>query len=91
MPLCQPSRVGLMTGQMSKHNNELGIGFVGTQLNDNNNCIGKWVADAGYRCGYFGKYVNYWDGRGGIDAPMGYATWREICRPVRTGTSSMST
>ena len=31
VPLCQPSRVGLMTGQMSKHNNELKIGFNGTR------------------------------------------------------------
>ena len=77
VPLCQPSRVGLMTGQMSKHNNELGIGFTGTQLRDHDNCLGKWISDAGYRCGYFGKYVNFTDGRGGIDSPAGYATWRE--------------
>ncbi len=78
VPLCQPSRVGLMTGQMSKHNNELHIGFNGTALTDNNNCLGKWIRDAGYRCGYFGKYVNFWDGVGGIDAPEGYSTWREL-------------
>ena len=90
VPLCQPSRVGLMTGQMSKHNNELNIGFNGTTLTDNNNCLGKWIRDAGYRCGYFGKYVNFWDGRGGIDAPEGYSTWRELVGAA-AGTNSMST
>jgi arylsulfatase A-like enzyme len=34
--------------------------------------------DAGYRCGFFGKYVNFWDGFGGVDAPRGYSTWREL-------------
>ena len=34
--------------------------------------------DAGYRCGFFGKYVNFWDGFGGIDAPAGYSVWREL-------------
>ena len=30
VPLCQPSRVGFMTGQMSKFNGELGIGYAPT-------------------------------------------------------------
>ena len=78
VPLCQPTRVGLLTGQMSKDNNELNVGFNGTELRDHDNALGKWVHDAGYRCGYFGKYVNFIDGLGGIDAPAGYRTWREL-------------
>jgi N-acetylglucosamine-6-sulfatase len=78
VPLCQPSRVGLMTGQTSRFNNELGVGFNGTKLTDNDNCLGRWMNDAGYRCGFFGKYVNFTDGFGGIDAPAGYHTWREL-------------
>jgi N-acetylglucosamine-6-sulfatase len=78
VPLCQPSRVGLMTGQMSKHNNEIGIGYTGSELRDHNNTIGKWMSDAGYRCGFFGKYINFWDGFGGINAPAGWDTWREL-------------
>ena len=37
-------------------------------------------ARRGYRCGLFGKYINYIDGSGGIDAPAGYSGWREITR-----------
>ncbi len=78
--LCQPSRVGLVTGQMSKHNGEIRIGFTETALEDHDNCLGKWVHDAGYRCGFFGKYINWIDSWGGIDAPAGYSTWRELTK-----------
>jgi arylsulfatase A-like enzyme len=78
VPLCQPSRVGFFTGQMSKHNHELAIGFAGSRLTDHDNCIGRWMHDAGYRCGFFGKYVNSYDARGGIDPPAGYEAWHEL-------------
>lgn len=78
LALCQPARVGLMTGQMSKHNNEISIGFNGTQLTDDDNCIGSWMHEAGYRCALLGKYINFTDGFQGIDAPAGYEVWREI-------------
>lgn len=76
--LCQPSRVGYLTGQTSQVNREWSIGYSGTNLGDHDNCLGRWMTAAGYRCGFFGKYVNAVDGRGGIDAPKGYQTWREI-------------
>ena len=41
VPLCQPTRVGLLTGQMSKYNNELGIGFNGSTLNDSRQLLGR--------------------------------------------------
>ena len=78
VPLCQPSRVGLLTGQMSKHNGELSIGFFGTKLEDHENTLARWMWEAGYHCGLFGKYVNFTDSWGGIDAPEGYRTWREL-------------
>jgi arylsulfatase A-like enzyme len=78
VPLCQPSRVGFLTGQMSKHNHELGIGFGGSRLTDHDNCIGRWMNEAGYRSGFFGKYVNWYDGTGGIDPPAGYEAWHEL-------------
>jgi N-acetylglucosamine-6-sulfatase len=78
VPLCQPARVGLMTGQTSRYNGELGVGFQGTKLIDNDNCIGKWMHEAGYRCGFFGKYINFTDGFHGINAPAGYEVWREF-------------
>jgi N-acetylglucosamine-6-sulfatase len=78
VPLCQPSRVGFLTGQMSKHNHELSVGFGGSSLTDHDNCIARWMSDAGYRCGLFGKYVNWYDGLGGIDPPAGYEAWHEL-------------
>jgi arylsulfatase A-like enzyme len=78
VPLCQPSRVGLFTGQTSKHSGEIGIGSEGSQLRDHDNALGRWVSDAGYRCGLFGKYVNYYDSFGGVDPPAGYEVWREL-------------
>jgi N-acetylglucosamine-6-sulfatase len=83
VPLCQPSRVGFLTGQMSKHNRELGVGFGGSSLTDHDNCIGRWMSDAGYRCGFFGKYVNWYDGIGGIKPPAGYEAWHELIDPAK--------
>ncbi len=60
--LCQPNRVGLFTGQLSRDHGELGIGYGATVFTDHDNTLGPWVADAGYRTGLFGKYVNFWDG-----------------------------
>jgi len=78
VPLCQPSRVGFLTGQMSKHNHELKVGFYGSTLTDHDNCLGRWMHDAGYRCGLFGKYVNAHDTNDGIEAPAGYETWHQL-------------
>ena len=75
--LCQPSRVAFFTGQMSKHNGELAVGFAGTTLRDRDNTVAKWLHDAGYRCGLFGKYINYFDGAGGVDPPAGFDAWFE--------------
>ena len=82
VPLCQPSRVGFLTGQMSKHNHELAVGFTGSSLTDHDNCIGRWMHDAGYRCGFFGKYVNWYD-IGGIGPPAGYQAWHELIEQTK--------
>lgn len=97
VPLCQPARVSFLTGQTSKYNGDLGIGYGGTKLTgDHDNCIGKWMADAGYRAGFIGKYVNATDNIGGIDPPAGYLFWRELLGEsngykfkVRTNDNSM--
>lgn len=79
--LCQPNRVGLFTGQLSRDHGELGIGYGPTVFTDHENTLGPWIAAAGYRTGLFGKYVNYWDnpkGAGGIPGPAGWDTWRQL-------------
>jgi arylsulfatase A-like enzyme len=81
VPLCQPSRVGFLTGQTSVHHRELGIGFAGSVFSDHDNALGRWMHDAGYRCGFFGKYVNGYNARGGIAPPAGYSVWRQVLTP----------
>lgn len=79
--LCQPNRVGLLTGQLSRDHGELSIGYNAPTFEDHDNTIGAWAADAGLRTGLLGKYVNYWDGPwpgGGIAAPRGWDTWRQL-------------
>jgi N-acetylglucosamine-6-sulfatase len=70
--------VGFLTGQMSKDNGEVSIGFYGSTLTDHDNCLGRWMHDAGYRCGFFGKYVNAYDTGNGIEPPAGYAAWHQL-------------
>ncbi len=79
--LCQPNRVGLLTGQLSRDHGELGIGYNAPVFEDHDNTLGAWAAGGGARTGLLGKYVNYWDGPwpgGGIAAPKGWDTWRQL-------------
>lgn len=69
-PFCQPSRVGLLTGQWANHHkvlNNSGSRTVPDSLNhgtdfDHDDTIASWLAATqpgpGYRCGLFGKYLN---------------------------------
>lgn len=78
--LCQPNRIGLFTGQLSRDHGELGIGYRGSAFEDHDNGVARWMSDTGYRCGLMGKYINYWDSSfiRGIDAPKGWKTWRQL-------------
>ncbi len=87
--LCQPNRVGLFTGQLSREHGELGIGYGAPTFADNDNTLGAWASEAGHRTGLLGKYVNYWDGpwpnfgkgprpNAGIAAPRGWDVWRQL-------------
>ncbi len=80
VPLCQPNRVSFFTGQNSRHHGEVGVGLSGVHYDGHENTVGLWLADAGYRCGLFGKYVNFYDEFGGIPGPAGWATWRQYAR-----------
>lgn len=80
LALCQPNRVSLLTGQSSLHHGETGVGLAGIDWDDHDNTVAAWLSEAGYRCGMFGKYVNFYDEFGGIPGPRGWATWREYGR-----------
>ncbi len=82
-PVCSPSRVAALTAQYA-HNNgvfrNVGRGG-GAPALDDTSTLATWLHDAGYRTGFFGKYLNQytelWDPE--IDPPMvppGWDEWR---------------
>lgn len=61
-PICGPSRASLLTG-LYTHNhgvilNAKYIGFGPGAIGTDQSTIATWLQDAGYRTGFFGKYVN---------------------------------
>ena len=72
--LCQPFRVGLLTGQRSQRHLVLGNADISQVPHDET--IAKAVQDAGYRTGLIGKYLN---GAPAMSpAPAGWTTWRQL-------------
>jgi arylsulfatase A-like enzyme len=77
--LCQPCRVGLLTGEYSKRHGVLSNSTDSLASFDHNNTIGAWVQAAGYRTGLIGKYLN--GAPGMIPKPTGWDTWRQLVEP----------
>jgi N-acetylglucosamine-6-sulfatase len=80
--LCQPSRVTLLTGQWSIHNGVLGQDLGSLSVIDQNDTLGKWMKDAGYRTALIGKYLN---GQGALTPrPAGWDVWRQLVDDAST-------
>jgi N-acetylglucosamine-6-sulfatase len=77
VPLCQPSRVGMFTGQLSKHHGVIEVGLFPVDLSLDS-LVSKSLGKAGYACGLTGKFINAVDAYGGTDPPPGFSFWREI-------------
>jgi arylsulfatase A-like enzyme len=76
VPLCQPSRVGLLTGQTSKRHHVLDNSAEALAGVDLDNTVATWLQDAGYRTGLIGKYLN---GAPAMNPkPAGWTTWRQL-------------
>jgi N-acetylglucosamine-6-sulfatase len=76
LSLCQPSRVSIFGGQASIRHGVLNNFDYGHF--DHNNTVARWLHDAGYRTGMFGKYMNHSADTGGQQpAPTGWDVWRE--------------
>lgn len=72
--VCCPSRATMLTGQYSHHtgveNNEDALNF------DDRSTIATWLQTAGYRTGWFGKYLHQFPwGRGRAYVPPGWDDW----------------
>lgn len=69
-PLCCPSRSSILTGEYV-HNHEVytdRMPMGGAPKLDDSSTIATWLRDAGYRTGYYGKYLNDYDAL----TPKGY-------------------
>ena len=74
-PLCCPTRATLLNGRYS-HVNGVETNFDGRKFRDRST-IATWLRKAGYRTGFFGKYLNGypWGRRGGRYVPPGWNRW----------------
>jgi N-acetylglucosamine-6-sulfatase len=74
-PLCCPDRAGLLTGQYP-HNNQVWSNHPGyAALSDKANTLPVWLDRAGYRTGYFGKFLNGYGLVGGYEPAPGFDRW----------------
>ena len=69
-PLCCPSRASLLTGRYSHSTRIYTNGAF--RLFDDSSTLATWLRRAGYRTGFFGKYLNSY---AGTYVPPGWSRW----------------
>lgn len=69
-PLCCPSRASILTGRYSHSTKVYTNG--GFRLFDDSSTLATWLRKAGYRTGFFGKYLNSY---AGTYVPPGWSRW----------------
>jgi arylsulfatase A-like enzyme len=88
-PICCPSRASILAGQYAHntgiHSNKPPNG--GAEEFDDSSTLGTWLQAAGYRTGFYGKYMNgyhnLWDPTQGElpYVPPGWSEWHVFERP----------
>ena len=72
-PACCPSRASIFTGQYA-HNHGILTNSMGDEI-DSSNTVQRYLSDAGYKTGIFGKFLNSWP----IDRdPPYFDQWRVL-------------
>jgi len=77
-PLCCPSRATFLTGQYAHNHGVRNNGGPngGYQSLDTERTLANWLAAAGYRTGFVGKFLNgYGKGAARTDVPAGWSEW----------------
>ena len=69
-PLCCPSRASILTGKYSHSTRVYTNGAF--RLFDDSSTLATWLRRAGYRTGFFGKYLNAY---AGTYVPPGWSRW----------------
>jgi arylsulfatase A-like enzyme len=77
--LCQPTRVGVLTGQYSKRHGVLDNTPEAIATFDHDDTVAAWLHAVGYRTGLIGKYLN--GAPALIPQPEGWDTWRQLIDP----------
>src|SRR5215210_3437625 len=91
IPLCGPARVSLLTGlSVTTHNCDTNLTwekFLDSPLGDlQERTVARYVKDAGYATGHFGKFVN---GHGNLGTVPRY--WDRWCEIKGSGSESLTT
>lgn len=80
-PLCCPSRASILTGLFAHNHGVLGNNLPrgGATVFEDSSTVATWLQSAGYRTGYFGKYLNdYASMRPWPYVPPGWSDWRAM-------------
>ena len=90
-PVCGPSRGSFLTGRYAHRSGVLRNGGVGGgQQFDDASTLATWLQGAGYRTGFYGKYMNgyavRWAGQqSGFDLPPGWDDFRAFAAIASVG------
>ena len=83
-PLCGPSRASFLTGLYThNHGALINVDYIGRRggVGSDESTLATWLQSAGYRTGFFGKYVNGYNPHcaGGLcEVPPGWDDWQTI-------------